>query len=320
MAASIAAYEVALTISPDEQSFTKKMQTGHEGPFVGSDIPDSDYRQIDEILRQQQNFTLSGYKDLCIKRRIAARIRALGMSKPAAYVSLLAEEQSEQEQLMTALSVHVSHFFRNPSTYRVLEKQVLPELLERARRQRSKLRVWSVGCSDGEEPYSVALLGQKLSIEEGLLKIIGTDLSQEALLRAKRGCYEQNRLHEVPESLLQKYFQLHEKRYCLTDSIRSGVRFFRHDILSDQPFYRADLILCRNVLIYFSREQQRRVLQILAAALPAGGFLVLGRAETLVASCRELFQCIDPAERIYRRLEGDGQLLPTALVKQLQDF
>ncbi|WP_303721450.1 protein-glutamate O-methyltransferase CheR [Malonomonas rubra] len=320
MAVSIDVHEVVLTISPDEQNLGGKLLFGHEVPFVGSDISEVEYWQIGEILRQQQNFSLSGYKDLCIKRRIATRIRTLGMSNPAAYVTHLAAEVSEQEQLLKALSVHVSHFFRNPSTYKVLEKKILPELLEQSLRQRNKLRIWSVGCSDGEEPYSIALLGQKLSIEAGLLKIIGTDLSSEALSRAKRGSYEQSRLHEVPESLLQKYFEHIDNRYSLTASIRNSVQFFRHDILSDQPFYRADLILCRNVLIYFSREQQQRVLQILTAALSAGGYLVLGRAENLVASCRELFQCIDPAERIYQRLEEGEQLLPTVVVGKSQDF
>lgn len=320
MAVSTSVQGVVLTILPEEQNDGTSPATGHPGPFVGSDIPDADYYQIDEILRQQQNFALTGYKDLCIKRRIAARIRALGMSGPATYVELLATDRSEQEQLLTVLSVHVSHFFRNPSTYKVLEKKVLPELLARSRQQRSKLRAWSVGCSHGEEPYSLALLGEKLAIETDLLKIIATDLSGDALLRAKLGCYDKSRLHEVPESLLQKYFIARDKQFCLTESIKSRVRFFRHDILSDQPFYRADLILCRNVLIYFSREQQQRVLQILAAALPAGGFLVLGRAETLVAACRDLFQCIDPAERIYQRLAGDDPLLPSALLQKTQDF
>lgn len=317
MAAFIDAREVDLTISPEEKV---SAQEDRESPFVGGDIPDSAYWQIGEILREQQNFNLDGYKDLCIKRRIAARIRAVGMSGPDAYIELLAGQQDEQQKLLAALSIHVSHFFRNPSTYKVLEKQVLPELVERSRRQRSKLRIWSVGCAHGEEPYSLALLCQKLLRQGDQLSIIGTDLSPEALLRAKRGCYEKGRLQEVAEGLLQSSFVLRDKRYCLIDKVKKSVRFFRHDILSDQPFYRADLILCRNVLIYFSRTQQARILQILAAALPPGGFLVLGRAETLVSACRDLFRCIDPAERIYQRLDKEDQLLPTSLVQQLQDF
>ncbi len=324
MVVSTNVHEAVLTISPDEINAgldDAEVPVDEKGsPVVGGDIPEAAYLQIGEILREQQQFSLDGYKDLCIKRRIAARIRAVGMKGADPYLELLASDQNEQQQLLAALSIHVSHFFRNPSTYKVLEKRVLPELLERSRQQHSKLRIWSVGCANGEEPYSLALLCQKLVNEGDQLSILGTDLSPDAILRAKQGSYEPNRLHEVPEALLQTFFVTRDKRYCLTEEIKNVVRFFRHDILSDQPFYRADLILCRNVLIYFSRDQQARILQILAAALPPGGFLVLGRAETLVSVCRDLFRCIDPAERIYQRLEKDEQLLPTSLVQRLQDF
>jgi chemotaxis protein methyltransferase CheR len=315
-------HEVDLTISPDEQVNEQQIDESADkgGPFVGGDIPEPAYRQIADILRQQQNFALDGYKDLCIKRRIAARIRAVGLDHPEPYIELLTTSEQEQQQLLTALSIHVSHFFRNPSTFRMLENRVLPELAAKAREQKAKLRLWSVGCANGEEPYSLALLCLKSLRESDPLTIIGTDLSPAALQRAKRGCYDASRVEEVSAKLREEFFVMRGKDYCLNDRVRKIVRFFRHDILSDQPFYRADLILCRNVLIYFSREQQQRILQILAAALPPGGFLVLGRAETLVTACRELFRCIDPAERIYQRLETDEQLLPTSLVQQLQDF
>ena len=288
-------------------------------PFVGGDIAESIYAQISDILQQQQNFSLAGYKDLCIKRRIAARIRAVGIHDPALYIELLAENRPEQQKLLAALSIHVSQFFRNRSTYALLEKRVLPELLQRARDQRSKLRIWSIGCANGEEPYSLAMLCFKLLGADDLLSIIGTDLSPDALQRAKRGCYPSNRLAEVGAEDRQTYFTQQDDQFCVTEPLKQVVRFFRHDILSDQPFYRADLILCRNVLIYFTRLQQQRILRILAAALPQGGYLVLGRAETLVTSCRELFRCIDPAERIYQRLDTAEPLLPTSLVQQLQD-
>lgn len=313
-----------MTISPEEkngaENLDRELSDAPVVPFVGGNIPDEAYLQISDILRKRQNFDLAGYKDLCIKRRIAARIRAVGLNDPEPYLQILAESEEEQQQLLTALSVHVSHFFRNPSTFGILETTVLPVLLKRSRGICSKLRIWSIGCANGEEPYSLAILCQKLMRDEDQLSIIGTDLSPVALQRAKQAQFDKGRLKEVPEELLQKYFTIQDGQYCLVDEIKKSVQFFRHDILSDQPFYRADLIMCRNVLIYFSREQQKRILQILAAALPTGGFLVLGRAETLITSCRELFRCIDPAERVYQRLESQEDLLPTSLVERLQDF
>ncbi|MDX2481271.1 MAG: protein-glutamate O-methyltransferase CheR [Desulfuromusa sp.] len=311
--------EVALTILPDIDrtlavtdaamcqtvASSDAQQTSSHTPFVGSDIDDTVYQQIAEILREQQNFNLEGYKVLCIKRRVAARIRSVGTNDPAAYIELLQDNVREQEQLLAALSIHVSQFFRNESVFHALEKRILPELLETSRSNNSKLRLWSVGCANGEEPYSLALLCQKQQLKGDLLSIVGTDLSPEALTRAKRGFFPAERVRSVPSEMLADFFFSSGQYYQLIEQVRERVQFFRHDILADQPFYRANLVLCRNLLIYFSRQQQQQILEILAAALLPGGYLVLGRAETMALACRKQFVCIDPAERIYRRVLVD---------------
>lgn len=310
---------VVLTISADSDlpNSGQRVEQGPEprarmAPFVAGDFTNEDYAGICQILREQKGFFLDGYKDLCIKRRIAARIRAVGLHAPEEYIALLKDNAEEQERLLTALTVHVSHFFRNPSTYAVLERRVLPELLAKARQGRCKVRIWSVGCSCGEEPYSIAMLCRSLARKGDQLSIIATDLSSDALQRAKQGCFRASRLAEVPASLLQENFNPQGGSFQLVNEVRQAVRFFRHDILSDPPLYRADLILCRNLLIYFSRGQQQEIIQTLAEALTPGGYLVLGRAETLMHGSRHMFTCVDPAERIYRRLEDeDDQLSPT---------
>ena len=292
----------ANTIKSAPCDLSMEQVTLNPPPFVGNSIDDRVYQKIAEILRDQQNFSLEGYKVHCIKRRIAARIRALGSIEPIAYTERLRGNMHEQEQLLATLSIHVSQFFRNESVFQALGDKFLPELLVISRHNHSKLRIWSVGCAHGEEPYSIALLLQQLQRKGDLLSIVGTDLSPEALIRAKRGCYPAERICNVPDEILAAYFMQHDDQYQLLDSVREQVQFFRHDILADKPLYRATLILCRNLLIYFSREQQQKVLRILASALLPGGYLVLGRAETMAADCRKLFTCIDPAERIYQRL------------------
>jgi len=271
-------------------------------PFVGKDLSDDIYQQIAEILREQQNFNLNGYKALCIKRRLAMRVRTAGKNDPDGYVELLRESESEQEQLLTTLSIHVSEFFRNPSVYAVLAKKILPDLFATTRQLGSKMRVWSIGCANGEEPFSVALLCHTQRQRCDHLAIVATDLSSAALARAKQGVFSAERVRDVPPELLAKFFTPAGDQYRLSENIREQVQFFRHDILVDPPFYRADLILCRNLLIYFSRPQQQKILELLATALLPGGYLILGRAETLAPACRDLFVCIDPAERIYQRL------------------
>lgn len=270
-------------------------------PFIGSNIEAAAYREIAEVLQREQGLCLSGYKELCIKRRLAARIRAVGCPDSETYLQRLRSSTVEQEQLLAALSIHVSQFFRNPKAFRVLEKRVLPALLEAVQGRRGKLRLWSAGCARGEEAYTLALLCRERITENRDVAIIGTDLSPQALRQAKQGCFPAERLTEVPAALLERYFVRRGERYQVVDGIREMVRFFRHDILGDQPFYRADLILCRNLLIYFSRPQQQRILEQLAAALLPGGYLMLGRAETLPTGCRSLLTCIDPAERLYQR-------------------
>lgn len=270
-------------------------------PLIGEEFSDEAYAAIAVILKEQQNFDLISYKSVNMKRRLAAYLRSCGCAEPLHYSAELADRADEQKQLIAALGVHVSHFFRNTSTFSALESRILPELLRMSRRQDRKLRIWSVGCAHGEEPYSVALLLKKMLQKGDQIAIVGTDLSPDALKKAKNGYYPADRLKEVPPEMLEKYFKGSAQLYQISEEIRHLVQFFRHDILSEEVFYRADLILCRNLLIYFAREKQQQVLMLLAGALSPGGYLVLGRAETLAPDCRNLFYCVDPAERIYRR-------------------
>lgn len=274
--------------------------------FVGGDLPEEAFAKIRDILLQGRGFDLEVYKDRCIKRRIASRIRSRGCETAESYISLLIDNDVEQEELLEALTIHVSQFFRNPTTFFVLEEKILPELL-RKRRGESDVRVWSVGCAGGEEPYSIALLCDELCGPHDQVSILGTDVSADVLKKARVGLYDAHRLAEVPEPVLAKYFSLEGVRYQLQGRIRSKVRFFKHDILQDRPFHRVDLILCRNMLIYFSRQEQERILRTLASALVPGGLLVLGRAETMISDSREFFTCVDPSERIYRKRDDETE-------------
>ncbi len=271
-------------------------------PFLGSEFPEEEFRQTREVLLQKLGFDLGMYKDRCIKRRIAIRVRALGLKDAASYVRFLREEKGEADELLAALTIHVSQFFRNPSTFEVLEKEILPGLLQGAREKgKRELRVWSVGCAGGEEPYSLALLTAEEAPGGVAVSILGTDISSNILNRAREGCYDPQRLAEVSEDLLARSFTREGRFFRISEGIRRRVTFRRHDILADGDFPDADLILCRNVLIYFSRLEQEKIFERFSRSLPSGGYLVLGKAETLLGQSRELFQTVNPAERIFRR-------------------
>lgn len=273
------------------------------GSFVGNDITDEVFSGIRDILLDQIGLDLSMYKDECMKRRIAGRVRACGMDRGSAYVDRLRRDPDEAEILLEALAIHVSHFFRNPQVFALLEAKLLPSLIGTAQGRSDKcIRIWSAGCAGGEEPYSMALLLSELAPPDLNIEILASDIGPEALKRARQGCFDSVRLSEVPPRVLQEYFKPVGSRHQLVEEIRSRVRFFEQNLLKGDFPTEIDLILCRNVLIYFSHEDQERILQRFHASLTDSGILVLGSTEGLPGSTRQLFEVLHGAERIFRRV------------------
>jgi len=271
-------------------------------PLAG-DFPDQAFAEVRDILLQRIGFDLGMYKDGCIRRRIARRARNCGAEDAEEYVARLRVDRDELPALMAALTIHVSQFFRNPTTFEYLRDRVLPTLIRRQRQSgQRELRIWCAGCAGGEEPYSLALLLHEMGPLDFSLSLLGTDISPDILRRAGEGLYEPQRLAELPERMRERYFITEGNRYRLDENIRKMVRFQRHNIMTDDEFPPSDLILCRNVLIYFSRQEQDRIVGHFARVLSTGGFLVLGRAENLMGGPRTLFESENARERIYRRL------------------
>lgn len=276
--------------------------SGFIHPFVGADVDESTLEEVRQILLLKRQFDLGMYKDACIRRRIAGRVRARGFQQARPYLDLLVMDEDEITTLMSAMTIHVSQFFRNPSTFDVLREEIVPDMFRRLRREgRRDLRVWSVGCAAGEEPYSMALLLEQLVPPRMRFSILACDITPVVLDKAREGVFEAQRLSQVPDDLRNKHFSEQQGRWQIHSRLREKVEFCRHNVLSEEPYPEADLILCRNVLIYFSRPDQARVLERFAAALPENGVLVLGRAETLSGASREQFKVHNPAERIFVR-------------------
>lgn len=281
-------------------TFERSTQT--TGPFVGSDFHDTEFVQIRQLLLERRGFDLGMYKDQCIRRRIASRVRVCGLHRAEDYIALLERNEAEVDALLSAVSIHVSQFFRNPHIFALLEKDILPQLIRSAlQRSTRQLKIWSVGCAAGEEPYSLALLLDELVPAELNVDILGTDISAPVLAQAVVGQFDPHRLTEVPEESRERYFADEGRYHRLCERIRRKVRFAEHNILSNNEYPAADLILCRNVMIYFSREDQERILTKFAGALSPGGTLVLGNTESILGESRQWFSPIYPAERIYRR-------------------
>lgn len=281
---------------------TLESSTQTTGPFVGSDFNDDEFDRIRQLLLEKRGFDLGMYKDQCIRRRIASRVRACGLRRAEDYIDLLELKDEELDALLSAVSIHVSQFFRNPHIFSLLEKDILPKLVKTAMQSPARrLNIWSVGCAAGEEPYSLALLLDELAPAELQVEILGTDISPSVLVQAETGRFEPHRLTEVPAESRDRYFADEGRYLRLCERMRSKVKFAEHNILSAPDYPSADLILCRNVMIYFSREDQERILKKFSEVLAPGGALVLGNTESILGDSRQWFSPIYPAERIYRR-------------------
>lgn len=270
--------------------------------WVGENLSEKELLAIRTILCKQRDFDIEHYKSRCIRRRIAKRMRACMAADFQSYIQRLAEDNDELDALVATISIHVSKFFRNIDTFQIIERHILPKLFDRARQEkRDAVTLWSAGCATGEEPYSLALLADDIAPKAIDVRVLASDISLATLEAARQGIYDSLHLEGVPEKVRQKYFHHRGNRYHLTDATRSKVTFFQHDISSSAKYPGADLILCRNVLIYFGRSEQDRILERFADVLPCDGTLVLGRSERITDRLGCYFKAAFPSERIYRR-------------------
>lgn len=272
------------------------------------EISDHEFSQIRKILLQNRGFNLDAYKDKCVRRRIAIRIRANHCATVQNYCDLLVSEKNELDQLLKVLTIHVSQFFRNFSTFEKLRLEIIPYIFATARKTGKKnLRFWSLGCSSGEEPYTLALILAEHFASEMLeipVSIDATDVDTTILRTAEKAVYNHDRLIETPINYIAKYFDEERDQYRLSPTIKAMVNFNHGEIFNDLTYQSCDLLLCRNVLIYFAREQQEKVLKNMGSSLGNDGFLVLGKSETILGESRTHFQTVCPLERIYRHFNS----------------
>jgi chemotaxis protein methyltransferase CheR len=272
----------------------------------GGDDPEGFAELLDKIARER-GFQCASYKDRCLRRRIGTRMRAKGVHTFGDYGRVLDADAGEYDRLLDALTINVTKLFRNWDAWSALAERVIPTLWSRPE---PRLRVWSAGASSGEEAYSLAALFHRHTAERGeahragRVAVVGTDIDAASLAAAQRGAYAEAAFADTPAPLRARYFTPGTPSTAVPE-LRALVRFERHDLLRDPaPSGPWHLITCRNVLIYFDRDSQERLLQQFADALVPGGVLFLGKVETLLGRARSRFVAIDQRERLFRRLPG----------------
>jgi len=247
---------------------------------------------------------LSQYKENCLKRRIDVRLRATGAQTYPEYMTVLKRDPSEYDRLLDDLTINVTQFFRDTETFKAIKNDVIPKIISVKKKQNKKIiRVWSAGCATGQEPYSIGILfnevlGRKIS--NFFISIYATDIDANSLKKARTAEYD-NSVSEVEENILRKYFR-HDGKYKLNEEIKKMVKFKQHDLISDESLTHVDIILCRNALIYFSRELQQKLFKKFYEGLNKAGYLILGKTESLTGESARMFKQVNMRERIYQKV------------------
>lgn len=264
-------------------------------------------KKIIDFIFVTRGMDLSSYRQSFIYRRLWSRMSATESVTYTGYGGLLESSPLELDRLLDALSINVSEFFRNPEVFAHFKKLALSELVRRKEATGNKaIRVWSAGCSTGQETYSLAIVinEQLEGRQDFTVRIWGTDIDKDALEKARKAEYSYALLRNLDKEIIEKHFVSgYNDAYVLTDGIRRMVRFEEHNLITDPPLKHMDVIFCRNMMIYLTRPQQETLFKKFFNSLKPGGYMVLGQVE--VVWDRNLFKCIDPRRKIYQKPELD---------------
>ena len=269
-----------------------------------SEATPAEPRGLDAVYRMLETefgIDFNHYKPSTVTRRIERRLALARSTNIDEYLARLRSDRTELDALYRDLLIGVTRFFRDPQAFELLEQRVLPELLTREPRN-ATLRLWVAACATGEEAYSLAILLQDLMRTHGErpVKIFATDVHRGALEQAATGVYGEEAVSNVSSDRLVRYFTHSGGAYQVIPELRQMIVFAQHNVISDAPFTRVDLITCRNLLIYLQPTAQQRVLSVFHFALSPGGVLLLGPSETL-GTLADGFDVLDKPWQLYRR-------------------
>ncbi|MDO8964507.1 MAG: protein-glutamate O-methyltransferase CheR [Coriobacteriia bacterium] len=272
-------------------------------------VPETVYRgdiaKLLEKVDRERGLDLAQYRRAYVERRIASRLRALGMHTYRQYSRYIEDHPEEYARMLDALTINVTEFFRDPPVYRLFRDEVVPSIVDAKRKGRQRIiRVWSAGCATGEEAYTLAMCFHSALGADApgfMLTVTGTDIDPGALAVAAANRYDVAKLSHIPREDQARYVTVSGDTFSFKPEITRLVRFRPLNLFQDPPIKVVDLIFCRNVFTYFTREQQARVLDSFCSALARGGHLVLGRSEKMAPGVVGCFDTVSGRERIYRK-------------------
>ena len=283
--------------------------TAPESDPISSEV----LQQFFLLLRRHTGHDFSGYKATTISRRLVRRLHVHQITEPQQYIQLLQQQPHELDLLFKELLIGVSSFFRNPEAFDMLAHEALPPLLA-AKSDADDIRVWVPGCASGEEAYSLAILlyeCQERTAKRYKVQIFATDLDRQAIEVARKGLYPKGIAADLRPDRLARFFAEENHGYRIAKEIREMVIFAPHNLISDPPFTKLDLLSCRNLLIYLDASLQKRLVPMFHYALRPHGLLFLGTSET-ISGFDDLFSAVDKHWKLYKRQETPS---PSALLE-----
>ncbi len=237
-----------------------------------------DYEYFKKEIYKMTQIDLNAYKEKQMKRRIDTLIGKSGVTGYENYVKLIHDDRARFDEFVNYLTINVSEFYRNPDQWKYLDEQVIPDLIKKFGQN---LKIWSAACSTGDEPYSLVMaLSRHLPLRQ--IKIFATDIDKQVIEKAKLGLYNEKSIVAVPKDLKEKYFTKVGPSYKISDEIKSRVEFKEHNLLKDTYPTGQHMIVCRNVLIYFTDEAKDEVFRKFYQSLASGGMLFIGSTEQII--------------------------------------
>lgn len=237
-----------------------------------------DYERFKTEVLKLTRIDLNAYKERQMKRRIDSLISKNGYSGYEQYVQALKTDRERFEEFVTYLTINVSEFYRNPDQWKVMDQDIFPDLIGKFGK---RLKIWSAACSTGDEPYSLVMALSK-HVPLDMIHITATDLDKQVIAKAKVGLYSEKSIAAVPEDLKKKYFTKIGNSYQISDEIKSKVEFREHNLLDNNYASGYHMIVCRNVLIYFTEEAKDEVFRKFYQSLSPGGVLFIGSTEQII--------------------------------------
>ncbi|MCM1125576.1 MAG: protein-glutamate O-methyltransferase CheR [Lachnospiraceae bacterium] len=237
-----------------------------------------DYEWFKGAVLQLTKIDLNAYKERQMKRRIDALITKHSIVGYDAYVQVLKTDKARFEEFVNYLTINVSEFYRNPEQWQVMDKQIIPQLIDTFGKN---LKIWSAACSTGDEPYSLVMALSR-HIPLNMIKVVATDIDKQVIAKAKVGLYNEKSVAAVPEDLKKKFFTKVGLSYQISDEIKSRVEFKEHNLLESNYPKDYHMIVCRNVLIYFTEEAKDVVFRKFYQSLAPGGILFIGSTEQII--------------------------------------